>query len=82
MLATLASLCVCGCGCVCVWVCGCGCGCVGVGVGGCVIHEASQVLPVLPDKEGLCLLCVCFLYCMWWWWLGVCVVERNYVRFV
>ena len=36
------------------------------------IHEASQVLSVLPDKEGPCLLCVCFLYmvvvvvCVWW----------------
>ena len=27
----------------------------------CVIHEASQVLPVLPDKVGS-YLCVCFLY--------------------
>ena len=26
------------------------------------LHEASQVLPVLPDKEGPCLLCV-FLVC-------------------
>ena len=28
----------------------------------CAIHEACQVLPVLPDKEGPCLLCVRFLY--------------------
>ena len=24
----------------------------------CAIHEASQILPVLPDREGPCLLCV------------------------
>ena len=27
-----------------------------------VTLEASHVLPVLPDKEGPCLLCACFLY--------------------
>ena len=36
--------------------------CVHVCVCVCVTHEASQVLPVLQDKEGSCLLCVCFLY--------------------
>ena len=34
----------------------------------------------LPDKADLCLLCVC-VSCMWWW-LCVCVVERNYMRCV
>ena len=30
----------------------------------CVIHEASQVLPFLPEKEGSCFLIVCvFLVC-------------------
>ena len=28
----------------------------------CAIHEANQILLVLPDKEGSCLLCMCFLY--------------------
>ena len=27
----------------------------------CVIHEASHVLSILPDKEGPCFLCVWFL---------------------
>ena len=49
-------MCVCVCVSVSVCVCVCLCECV------CVIHEASQVLPGLPDKEGPCLYCVCFLY--------------------
>ena len=35
--------------------------CVSVCVCAGAIHDASQVLPVLPEKEGPCLLCVCFL---------------------
>ena len=57
-----------------VRACACMCVCVRACVR--VTLEASHVLPVLPDKEGPCLLCVCFLYvvvavvCV----CGVCVV--------
>ena len=45
------------------------------------IHKASQVLSVLPDKEGPCLLCV-FSVCGGGGCVCVCVVEQNYVRCV
>ena len=50
-----------------------------------VTHEASQVLPDLPDKEGSCLLCVCFLYvvvfvwCVWWFVSAHSVCVRVHV---
>ena len=59
--------------CVCVCVCVCMC----------AIHEASQVLPVLPDKESPCLLCV-FLVCGGSGCVvcvcthGVCVDEKDH----
>ena len=51
-------MCVCVCVCVCACACACACACVCV----CAIHEASMVLPVLPNIEGPCLLCV-YLVC-------------------
>ena len=71
------------CLCVCVVCVVCVCVCL------CAIHETSHVPPVLPDKEGPCLLRVCFLYvvvvvCVWYVCVcvvcGVCVCVCLYVH--
>ena len=64
--------------CVCVCASGvCVCVCAHMCVSVYAIHETGQVLPVLPDKKGPYLLCVCFLcvcgVCVWCVCVYVCV---------